>query len=78
MVCYIIEKLYKEYPNILKDRYGITNITEDFIEEFEIIGKKRGCLSKGGVVDYDKVCSVVINDLKNGYINNITFDKFCK
>ena len=78
VVCYIIEKLYKEYPSILEDRYGITNITEDFIEEFEIIGKKRGCLARGGYVDYDKVCSIVINDLKNGYIKGITFDKLCK
>lgn len=78
VVCYIIKKLYEEYPKILKDRYDIEEITEDFIEEFEIIGRKRGCLMRGGYVDYDKVCSVVINDLKNGYINGITFDKFCK
>ena len=78
VVCYIIKKLYEEYPKILKDRYDIDEITEDFIEEFEIIGRKRGCLMRGGYVDYDKVCSVVINDLKNGYINGITFDKFCK
>ena len=78
VVCYVIEKLYNEYPNILKDRYGITEITEDFIEEFEIIGRKRGCLSRGGYVDYEKVCNIVMNDLKNGYINGITFDKFCK
>ena len=78
VVCYIIKKLYDEYPKILEDRYGITEITEDFIEEFEIIGRKRGCLMRGGYVDYDKVCSIVINDLKNGYISGITFDKFCK
>ena len=78
VVCYIIEKLYHEYPSILESRYGITEITEDFIEEFEIIGRRRGCLMRGGYVDYDKVCSAVINDLKNGYISGITFDKFCK
>lgn len=78
VVCYIIKKLYDEYPKILENRYGITEITEDFIEEFEIIGRKRGCLMRGGYVDYDKVCSIVINDLKNGYISGITFDKFCK
>ena len=78
VVCYVIEKLYKDYPNLLKERYGIDSITEDFIEEFEIIGRKRGCLARGGYVDYEKVCNVVMNDLKNGYIKNITFDKFCK
>ena len=78
VVCYVIKKLYDEYPNILKDRYGITEITEDFIAEFEMIGKKRGCLARGGYVDYEKVCNIVMNDLKNGYISGITFDKLCQ
>ena len=42
---------------------------------FDTIGKKRGCLIKGGEVDYDKVCNVVINDIKDGLIKNITFDR---
>jgi len=76
VVCYILETLYKYYPDALKERYGITNITEDFIEEFETIGKKRGCLVRGGEVDYDKVSNAVLNDIKEGYIKNITFDRF--
>jgi len=76
VVCYIISTLYKYYPNILKERYNITEIDEDFIDVFESIGKKRGCLIKGGEVDYDKVCSVIINDIKDGSIKGITFDRF--
>ena len=49
---------------------------EEFIEVFEIIGKRRGCLVRGGIVDYDKVCNVVMNDIKEGAIKNITFDHF--
>ena len=76
VVCYVLTTLLKYYPQILEERYGITSLTEDFIEAFEQIGKKRGCLSKGGIVDYDKVCTVVMNDLKDGMIKNITFDRF--
>ena len=75
VVCYIIETLYKYYPNILKERYNITEIDPEFIEVFDTIGKKRGCLIKGGEVDYDRVCSIVINDIKEGYIKNY---EFCK
>ena len=75
VVCYIIETLYKYYPNILKERYNISEIDPDFIEVFDTIGKKRGCLIKGGEVDYDRVCSIVINDIKEGYIKGITFDR---
>ena len=45
------------------------------MEVFDTIGKKRGCLIKGGEVDYDRVCSIVINDIKEGYIKGITFDR---
>ena len=75
-VCeYILKTLNKYYKNKLTERYGITEITENIIDTFDIIGKKRGCLIKGGQVDYDKVINVIINDIKNGYIKNITFDR---
>ena len=75
-VCeYILNILNKYYKDKLKERYSIEDISEDIIDTFDIIGKKRGCLIKGGQVDYDKVINVIINDIKNGYIKNITFDR---
>ena len=71
---YIIEFLYKYYPSVLNDKYGVNNI-EDFNEAYEIIGKKRGFLMKGGVVDYDRVTDLIINDIKQGKISGITFDR---
>lgn len=71
---YIIEFLHKYYPNILKDKYGISSI-EDFDEVYETIGAKRGFLMKGGLVDYDRVTDLVINDIKQGKISGITFDR---
>jgi len=76
VVCYFIETLHKYYPDLLKNRYDVTEIDEEFIEVFETIGKKRGCLVKGGVVDYDKVCDIVMSDIKNGNIKGITFDRY--
>ena len=75
VVEYILRTLYKYYPNILKDRYQIEEISEDFIETLDFIGKKRGCLIKGGEIDYDKVINIIINEVKNGIIKNITFDR---
>ena len=77
VVIYILNMLNKYYKDILKERYGIDSILE--IEEtLESIGKKRGCLIKGGIVDYDKVYSVIMNDIKNGIIKGITFDRYEK
>lgn len=76
VVIYILNTLDKYYNNIIRERYGIDNVNNDEIEEtLDIIGKKRGCLVKGGIVDYDKVYSVVMNDIKSGIIKGITFDR---
>lgn len=73
--CFILKKMMKLYPKNLEDRYGITEIDDDFIETFDAIGKRRGALTRGGVADYDKVATIVVNDLKNGYLGNVTLDR---
>lgn len=76
VVEYIIRTLHKYYPEILKARYQIEDVSDDFVETLEFIGKRRGCLIKGGEIDYDKVINIIINEVKNGIIRNITFDRF--
>ena len=76
VACYILNTLYKYYPSVLENRYGLKELSDDLYEDFEYIGKKRGCLVKGGEVDYDKVVSVILNDIKLGAIKNITFDRY--
>ena len=71
---YIIEFLFKYYKDILNDKYGVTNI-DDFDDVYQTIGQKRGFLMKGGVVDYDRVTDLIINDIKQGKIKGITFDR---
>lgn len=73
---YILEFLNKYYPNILKERYNIDNFMEDDIENaYNIIGRKIGALSKGNIIDYDKVSNMIINDVKNEHIKGITLDR---
>ena len=75
LACFVLKRMYDLYPEKLKERYGIDSIDEDYVEAYEIIGKKRGALAKGGVVDYDKVSNIIMKDLKNGYFGNVTFDR---
>lgn len=77
VVIHILNMLDKHYNSVLKERYGIVSVDNEEIEEtLETIGRKRGCLVRGGIVDYDKVYSVVMNDIKNGIIKGITFDRY--
>ncbi|MEG0139136.1 MAG: ribosome biogenesis GTPase YlqF, partial [Bacilli bacterium] len=73
---YILKQLNQYYPHILEQRYNIKEIDFNNIEKtLDIIGKKRGCLIKGGLINYDKVFDIIINDVKNGNICGITFDR---
>lgn len=75
VVEYIINTLFTLYPQVLKERYGLEEVNDDIIEVLDYIGKRRGCLIKGGEIDYDKVVSIIINEIKDGTIKNITFDR---
>lgn len=74
---HILNKLNDYYSDKLTERYNIDSVNkEDYLETLDIIGKKRGCLLKGGIVDYDKVYSVIVRDIKDANIKGITFDRF--
>ena len=75
IAAFILKKLYELYPERLEDRYGISELDDDLTETYDMIAKKRGALSRGGVADYDKVSNIIIRDLKNGYFGNTTFDR---
>ena len=75
IACFILKKMFELYPDKLYERYGIEELEEDYIEAYEMIGKRRGALSKGGIVDYEKVSSIILNDFKNGYFGKITLDR---
>ena len=72
---YIIKFLIKYYPNLLKEKYKINDLNVDIIDILNEIGRKRGCLMKGNIIDYDKVYTIILNDLKEGKIGKITLDR---
>ncbi len=72
---YILKFLNTYYKDILTNHYKINDI-EDFEEVFTIIGKNKGCMVKGGIVDFDKVIDIILNDIKSGKIKGITFDRY--
>ena len=75
---YVLKTLYKYYPNVLNERYGINEIDEDIVVTLDAIGKRRGAIEKGGYVDYKKVYSLIMKDLTEGAFGPITFDRVKK
>lgn len=72
---YILHKLNELYPNYLEKRYGIATVSDDIIATLEEIGNRRGAKISGGEIDYDKVYSIIIRDLKEGLIGPVTLDR---
>lgn len=72
----LVEELLEENKQRLFERY---KISEDFeyempLEVLEEIGRKRGCLVKGGEIDYTKVANIILDEFRSGKIGNITLE----
>lgn len=74
VACHILTKLAKYYPEVLKMRYNL-DILDDYDIAYQTIAKKTGALMRGGEVDYKRVSTTIINDIKLEKIKGITFDK---
>ncbi|WP_017753707.1 ribosome biogenesis GTPase YlqF [Calidifontibacillus oryziterrae] len=74
VVVYLLLFLIKEYPGNLQERYQLTAIPTDMIKVFDEIGKFRGCLMGGGLIDYDKTAEVIIRDIRSARLGRITFE----
>lgn len=66
--------LLKNYPDALKERYKLDELPEHDEELLALIGKKRGCMQKGGSVDWDKVSRILITELRDGKLGPITLE----
>ncbi len=65
----------KKYPNLLLARYAfLKELPKDASDLIEKIGKARGCLKKGGNINYQKAAEILIRDLRSGKIGNISFE----
>jgi ribosome biogenesis GTPase A len=66
--------LAANYPERLEERYGFKEIPEDIVEMFDVIGKNRGCLMGGGMIDYDKTAEVIIRDIRGLQLGRLSLE----
>ena len=74
---HILKLLDKYYPKKLEERYGVSSFQIENIEDVLFtIAEKRGALSKNDTFDYERIYSMIVKDVKDGIISEITFDRF--
>ena len=69
---FIIKYLYDNYKNILENRYHIIINNFDIENIIQKIANSTKCYQNNNI-DYNRIYTIIINDLKEGRINNITF-----
>ncbi len=69
----IIDFMKNNYVGRLAERYGVEEVSDNFAI-LEAIGKARGCLIKGGEIDYTKASNIVIDEFRSGKLGNITIE----
>ncbi len=73
--CKLIEILCEKYSHLLEARYKIKIEEED--QPYDIflkIGKARGFLMSGGVVDEDRTAICILDEFRGGVIGKVTLD----
>ena len=70
-----LQTIASMYPERLQERYKLTGeLPTEPHELLELIGRKRGCLVKGGLVDTEKAQRIVMTDFRSGKLGTVSLD----
>ncbi len=70
----LIKELVIKYPELLKSKYGIEDLSVSGLEIFNAICTRRGFLMRGGEFDYERCATAIIDDFRKGRIGKIVLD----
>lgn len=70
----LVKKLNSISPDFLTNRYNIINTKKSAYDTIMEIGKKRGCIVKGGEVDFLKTSNIILDEFRRGYLGKITLE----
>ena len=77
----LIHLLEEDYPGMLKGFYQSEEVPfEKYPEKpeaaiLEAIASVRGCLAKGGEIDFLKAANLLLENFRNGKIGRITLER---
>ncbi len=63
-----------DYPQRLLERYKLSDLPAGAEALLDQIGRKRGCLRPGGVVDLHKAAEILLTELRSGKLGPLTFE----
>lgn len=74
IACFAADYLLSLYPERLINRYKLDALPEREIDLIEAIGRNRGCVKTGGHVDFTKASTILINEIRDKTLGQISFE----
>ncbi len=71
----LIQFLLEEYPGVLAQRYETEEEAVPAAELLARIAEKRGCISKGNELDYDRAAALLLDDFRGGRLGRISLER---
>jgi len=68
------EYLINNYPELLKNRFNLTDLPAEPHDLLVEMGQQRGALKAGGRVDLTRISSLFLNELRLGQLGRITLE----
>lgn len=76
VINYGLTFMQKYYKDNLNNYYGVNITSEmDLLEVYDVIGRKRQCISRGNQIDYDRVINMVLFDLRHNKLGAMSYDR---
>lgn len=69
-----VKEIAEIRPQVLKERYKLSELCEDTVKLIEMIGAKRGCMLSGGRVDTLRASNIILDDYRSGKLGKITLE----
>ena len=71
----LIRVLGERYPDLLKERYKLDEISDQAIENMDNIALRRGFIMSGKRIDYERTGRTVLDEFRGGKIGRITLEE---
>ena len=69
-----IKEMTEKYPDLIKSKYNIEDLSVSTLEIIDAICVRRGFLMRGGEFDYERCAKAIIDDFRSGRIGKIILD----
>lgn len=71
---YLLDFVCAQYPQYLTQRFDTTLPLADSVATLEAIGRLRGCIGAGGLVDFDRTARLLLTEFRAGQLGNMTLE----